>query len=297
MEDLDYVGFWARFWASMVDVIILMMIIYPLFYMIYGSAFVEKASDFTLVNNLINYLLPFVAVILLWKSKGATPGKMLIKAIIVDAHTLQAPSTKQLVIRYFGYIASLIPFGLGYFWAGWDKRKQTWHDKLAGTVVVRPKMENRSKSIGSYIAIGFGVFAIAVFGALLTVGVMLQSGMMPDGDLYDAKKLPSSVTVDLVEENILSKEDIVNYYQPQSTFSFTGSGIIFTDETIRYFERDEQGEAIVWDFPLKEIGKLTLDVESYVLGIELITMTLYNEEGEMDFTAVLSPKEEKTQQF
>lgn len=187
--------------------------------------------------------------------------------------------------------------GLGYFWAGWDKRKQTWHDKLAGTVVVRPRSEKKSKTIGSYIAIGFGVFAIVVFGALLTVGVMLQSGIMPDGDLYDAKKLPSSVTVDLLEENILSKGDIVKYYQPQSTFSFTGSGTIFTDEFIRYFERNEQGEATVWDFPLKEIGKLTLEVEPLILDVEIVTMTLYNEEGEMDFTAVLSPRKEKAERF
>jgi hypothetical protein len=31
MEDLQYVGFWSRFWASVVDIIILMMIIYPIF--------------------------------------------------------------------------------------------------------------------------------------------------------------------------------------------------------------------------------------------------------------------------
>ena len=26
---------------------------------------------------------------------------------------------------------------LGFFWIGWDDRKQGWHDKLAGTLVVR----------------------------------------------------------------------------------------------------------------------------------------------------------------
>ena len=26
---------------------------------------------------------------------------------------------------------------LGYFWVGWDRRKQRWHDKLAYTFVVK----------------------------------------------------------------------------------------------------------------------------------------------------------------
>ncbi|HKF94921.1 MAG TPA: RDD family protein, partial [Gammaproteobacteria bacterium] len=31
------------------------------------------------------------------------------------------------------------PLGLGFLWIAFDKRKQGWHDKLAATVVVRPK--------------------------------------------------------------------------------------------------------------------------------------------------------------
>jgi uncharacterized RDD family membrane protein YckC len=27
--------------------------------------------------------------------------------------------------------------GLGYFWAIWDKDGQAWHDKIAGTVVIK----------------------------------------------------------------------------------------------------------------------------------------------------------------
>ncbi|MEO8407836.1 MAG: RDD family protein, partial [Oxalobacteraceae bacterium] len=38
-----------------------------------------------------------------------------------------------------GYFVSALPFCLGLIWVGLDKRKQGWHDKLAGTVVVRPK--------------------------------------------------------------------------------------------------------------------------------------------------------------
>lgn len=39
-------------------------------------------------------------------------------------------------IRYLGRIISGIPCYLGYLWMLWDKDKQTWHDKIATTVVV-----------------------------------------------------------------------------------------------------------------------------------------------------------------
>ena len=56
---------------------------------------------------------------------------------IVDEKTGGRPSVSQFVIRYLGYYISTIPLFLGLIWVGIDKRKQGWHDKLAGTVVIR----------------------------------------------------------------------------------------------------------------------------------------------------------------
>jgi uncharacterized RDD family membrane protein YckC len=64
---------------------------------------------------------------------------MAIGARIVDAKTGGKPSFKQEAIRYLGYFVSTFPLCLGLIWVGIDKRKQGWHDKLAGTVVVRRK--------------------------------------------------------------------------------------------------------------------------------------------------------------
>ena len=68
--------------------------------------------------------------------EASDPGEMAIKARIVDAKTGEKPTTKQWILRYIGYFVSAIPLGLGYFWIAFDKRKQGWHDKMAGTVVV-----------------------------------------------------------------------------------------------------------------------------------------------------------------
>ncbi len=137
-DDLDYVGFWSRVGASIIDSIILLLITVPVSYWAYGSEyflgdkFLHGPLDFVL-----SYVFPFVAIILFWKYKSATPGKMMIHAIIVDANTGKKPSTGQLVGRYFAYILSMLPLFLGFLWVAWDPRKQAWHDKLANTVVVR----------------------------------------------------------------------------------------------------------------------------------------------------------------
>jgi hypothetical protein len=39
--------------------------------------------------------------------------------------------------RELGKLLSGLVFGLGFAWALWDKDGQTWHDKIAGTVVVQ----------------------------------------------------------------------------------------------------------------------------------------------------------------
>ena len=138
--ELEYVGFWARVWASMIDTVLMMVVIIPVLFAIYGREHLASGIEITgQANFLLSYILPAVAVIAFWSTKHATPGKMAIGAIIVDAKTGQPPSLKQHVIRYLGYFVSTIPFCLGLIWVGIDKRKQGWHDKLAGTVVVRPK--------------------------------------------------------------------------------------------------------------------------------------------------------------
>jgi uncharacterized RDD family membrane protein YckC len=42
------------------------------------------------------------------------------------------------LLRYVGLIISIVVLLLGVIWIAFDSRKQGWHDKIAGTVVVRP---------------------------------------------------------------------------------------------------------------------------------------------------------------
>jgi uncharacterized RDD family membrane protein YckC len=139
-DELEYVGFWARVGATLIDTALVLVVCLPLVTLVYGSSYwtsetlLQGPADF-----LINWLLPAIAVVVFWIYRQATPGKIAIGARIVDAETGGKPGTRQLVIRYLGYYVSMLPLMAGMVWVAFDARKQGWHDKLAGTVVVRPR--------------------------------------------------------------------------------------------------------------------------------------------------------------
>lgn len=140
MSELEYAGFWIRTGAAIIDSILLLIIIMPLLTLLYGAGYWTSTIYGTgFWNFILNYILPAVAIIVFWVYKSATPGKMLLKLSIVDARTGGKPTTGQFIGRYFGYYVSTIPFFLGLIWVGIDRRKQGWHDKLAGTVVIRTR--------------------------------------------------------------------------------------------------------------------------------------------------------------
>jgi len=140
MQKYEYAGFWIRLGAGIIDSIILLIISLPVLYVIYGDEyFFSESIILGFFDIFINYIFPAIAVVLFWIYKSATPGKMATKLTIVDAKTGEKPSTGQFVGRYLGYFIATIPLFLGLIWIAFDKRKQGWHDKLAGTVVLRNK--------------------------------------------------------------------------------------------------------------------------------------------------------------
>lgn len=146
-EELEYVGFWARVGAALIDTVLVGAITWPVLTWFYGESYwtggelIKGPMDFFL-----SWVAPAVAVVLFWVSKQATPGKMVISARIVDSKTGEAPTPGQYIGRYLAYYVSIIPAFLGLIWVGIDHKKQGWHDKLAGTVVVRKKRSSQPVS-------------------------------------------------------------------------------------------------------------------------------------------------------
>jgi uncharacterized RDD family membrane protein YckC len=135
-NELRYAGFWIRLLAFLIDSFLLLAVTLPLLLWVYGWEYFESGSTIRgPMDFVISWVLPALAAVAFWRYRSATPGKMIVSAWIVDERTGQQPSLAQCIVRYFAYVVSAVPLGLGFLWIAFDPRKQAWHDKLAGTVV------------------------------------------------------------------------------------------------------------------------------------------------------------------
>ena len=106
-------------------------------YTIYGEGYFSSEEMYLGPADIfLQYIFPIILTVGFWMYKSATPGKMALKVKIVNVDDLQQPSKGRLILRYVGYYVSLLFFGLGFFWAAFDSKKQTWHDKIAKTLVI-----------------------------------------------------------------------------------------------------------------------------------------------------------------
>jgi uncharacterized RDD family membrane protein YckC len=122
----DGVGLGARLGAFALDALLVFVIAGPIVALFTGRA----GAPFLFV------LAPMLAAVFCWHRYGATPGKITFSARIVDARSGGRPSLGRLAVRCLAYIISAAPLFLGFAWIAIDRRKQAWHDKIAGTQVV-----------------------------------------------------------------------------------------------------------------------------------------------------------------
>jgi uncharacterized RDD family membrane protein YckC len=119
-------GFWRRFGAYLIDGILLGVV-----YFILAAIFEPTlGSALSLAVN-IAYFGYFEG-----GASGQTLGKRALGIRVIDFRGGGPIGFGRGVIRYIGKIISSIPILLGFFWMLWDREKQTWHDKIATTVVV-----------------------------------------------------------------------------------------------------------------------------------------------------------------
>jgi uncharacterized RDD family membrane protein YckC len=72
----------------------------------------------------------------MWAWKGTTLGGIVLGLKVVRLDGQQVTFVVALV-RALACLLSLFVFFLGFLWIIWDREKQGWHDRIAGTVVVR----------------------------------------------------------------------------------------------------------------------------------------------------------------
>ncbi|NPV05675.1 MAG: RDD family protein [Syntrophaceae bacterium] len=148
--DRHYGGFWRRLYAFTVDKIILGFIGMVLFFVgatAFGlgispramsadpEALLELGGRVFLLYQTVTVLLDMAYFTYFHGTTGQTPGKRLLGLRVVQ-ETGEPIGFGTAFLRWVGYIVSGIPMLMGFLWAGADRRKQGWHDKIAGTVVI-----------------------------------------------------------------------------------------------------------------------------------------------------------------
>lgn len=74
--------------------------------------------------------------VLSWRRGGQTLGMRPWRLKVVGAQGGPVPM-RALAIRYAVATLSLLAFGLGFLWSLVDRERRTWHDRAAGTRLVR----------------------------------------------------------------------------------------------------------------------------------------------------------------
>lgn len=164
-NEIVYGGFNDRVFASVIDVSLCLLLFYqPMHYiaaMLFGQERAHQLYSLTgftmtaeqqvaminapgymeayLLNCLLQAVILGALFVVMWSNSSATPGKFLLRMRIVDERTGKRPGQKQFIVRFIGAIIGSLPLMLGFVWIIFDKKKRGWHDKIAGTVVVRVK--------------------------------------------------------------------------------------------------------------------------------------------------------------
>jgi uncharacterized RDD family membrane protein YckC/cytoskeletal protein CcmA (bactofilin family) len=112
-------GFWIRMGALLIDTILIGLII----------AILNSPDQIWLIA-----LAGYGAV--MWKLKGTTIGGLVcgLKVVRRDGAEINWDTA---IVRALGCFLSMVVVGLGFLWIVFDEDRQAWHDKIAGTLVVR----------------------------------------------------------------------------------------------------------------------------------------------------------------
>ena len=121
----------------------------------------------------INFVITIINVVMY--RRGNTVGLKLVGARIVRENG-DVSGFFHTAVRAAASALSFIPLGLGYAWALWDPQKQTWHDKIMHTYVLRDTPELAARQGTSSSAAVAWFWILLVGGILLSVIVVASTG-------------------------------------------------------------------------------------------------------------------------
>ena len=152
--NIQYAGFWERLVALLIDGLILsaayLVLIFRGFFVfvilgIGAATSNNEAVSLSIISVLTAAVFFWVVILYLvqvfyfiyFTAKGATLGKKVMGLKVIDETGSNIGYGKSFLREIVGKIVSGLVFNLGYVWVAFDDKKQGWHDKIAGTYVVK----------------------------------------------------------------------------------------------------------------------------------------------------------------
>jgi uncharacterized RDD family membrane protein YckC len=149
------VGFWKRFAAAIVDLVVVVPVALLITFIVSKVAGVHLPArnlhltdvdmwiDLVLASNpaIVMGIVLFLAIGMVYlfvfhMTLGRTLGMRLLKMKVIDVYG-DPPSPARCAARCAGYLASLATLFLGFLWIGFDSEKRGLQDWIAGTYVIR----------------------------------------------------------------------------------------------------------------------------------------------------------------
>lgn len=145
-RDTAYAGFWVRFFAYMVDSIIVFFALLAVRLFLLGASGLIEGTVFEgnilfqyTLKDIILYVAQTVYFVLFTYCTGTTPGKRLLSLRVCSADGGKLGFLDVLYREIIGRFLCGLFLGIGYIVAGIDKQKRGIHDMLSDTRVVYGK--------------------------------------------------------------------------------------------------------------------------------------------------------------
>lgn len=135
--ELPKAGFWVRVGASLIDTILLIVVQFAIegALGLIGGDLDELAM--AMIGGLCSMVISLTYYIFFTGYNGQTPGKMALRIQVVRTDGTPMSYGRAFLREVVGKFVSGIVLGIGYLVVAFDRNKQGWHDRIAGTYVVR----------------------------------------------------------------------------------------------------------------------------------------------------------------
>ncbi|GHF28895.1 RDD family protein [Streptomyces griseoluteus] len=130
----QYANWGQRFLSRLIDTILYMVVYLPLV-LIGAKANIPALS---LVGFL--FMIAFLVYQVVQEGKtGQTIGKKVVGTRTLKEDTGQPLGGGMAFVRQLAHFIDGLPCYLGYLWPAWDSKRQTFADKICGSIVIRTK--------------------------------------------------------------------------------------------------------------------------------------------------------------